>query len=122
MPHLTLEYTDNLLVDVDFGDLFARVHAVLAEAGIRIGNCKSRAVRLDTYRVGDGEPVAFVHADLRLLEGRSPDVKRQIGERVLDILKERYDPQGSEEIQITVETRDISRDAYFKIPAGTLAH
>ncbi len=121
MPHLTLEYTDNLHVDVDFGGLFARIHKVLAEdGGIRIGNCKSRAVQLDSYRVGDGEPVAFVHADLRFLEGRSQDVKTQLGARILEILNEAFGSRASSEVQITVEIRDIARNGYFKIPPGTL--
>ena len=121
MPHLTLEYTDNLQVDADFGNLFERIHTVLAEGGgIRIGNCKSRAVRLDTYRVGGGEPVAFVHADLRFLEGRSSEVKTQLGARILEILNETFGSRESPEVQITVEIRDIARQGYFKIPAGTL--
>lgn len=122
MPHLTLEYTDNLPADIDFDALFARIHTVLAEeGGIRIGNCKSRAVCLGVYRVGSGEPSAFVHADLRFLEGRPSDVKRQLGKRVLEILNEVYGSLDSPEVQITVEIRDIDRDAYFKIPAGTFS-
>jgi len=122
MPHLTLEYTENVQPEVAFDDLFARLHQVLVNVGaIAIGNCKSRARCLDIYYIGDGEPQhAFVHLVIRLIEGRSVELKRQIGRECLEVLEEFFTPSPGLELQTTVEIQDIERTTYLKIPAGTL--
>jgi 5-carboxymethyl-2-hydroxymuconate isomerase len=124
MPHLTLEYTENLAhQEVHFAELFLALHQVLADVGgIRIGNCKSRAVELSDYCVGQGQAEsAFVHLGVRFMEGRPLELKQEIGQQLLGILKEHYALALAERgLQITVEIADIQQGAYFKIPEGTL--
>ena len=123
MPHLTLEYTANIEQPVWFEKLFTDLHQILAEeGGIRPDNLKSRARRLDTYYIANGAAdQALVHLDLRLMAGRSPNWKQQIGRQLLHCLKDYYGPAlASLNLQITVEIQDIDPDAYFKIPDGTL--
>ncbi len=123
MPHTTIEYSGNLGDQFDVADLLARFHGVLTEVGgIDLTNCKSRVVALDTYRIGDGdERYAFVHADVRFLEGRTPGVKRAIGAGTLRVLQEFFRRDAERfDLQLTVELRDIQREAYFKLPEGTL--
>jgi 5-carboxymethyl-2-hydroxymuconate isomerase len=123
MPHLTLEYTAGLRPDIEFEGLFARLHDVLSDvAGIKKGNCKSRAIKLDRYLVGDGTSgEGFVHLDARFLEGRPLELKEEIGLRLLAALKQSYESRVEEgDLQITVEIRDIERATYFKIPTGSL--
>jgi 5-carboxymethyl-2-hydroxymuconate isomerase len=126
MPHLTVEYTRNLQPTLEFADLFGRLHAVLTEVGgIKQENCKSRAAQLNEFFVGDGAADAgFVHLDVRFLEGRSSDVKREIGARMLAILQDWFRGEGLDagSAQFTVEIRDIERAAYFKHPAGSLTY
>jgi 5-carboxymethyl-2-hydroxymuconate isomerase len=117
MPHITLEYTDNIGQPIEFRDLFAELHQVLASiAGISIANCKSRALSLDTYHVGEGKAGnAFVHLEVQLLEGRSAELKREIAERGLEVLKKHFARSLSDRhLQITLEVRDMQRQAYFK--------
>ena len=117
MPHITLEYTDNIDQPIEFHDLFSELHQVLASvAGINITNCKSRARSLDTYHIGEGEAGnAFAHLEVRLLEGRSAELKREIGERGLEVLKKHFARSLSDrDLQITLEVQDIQRQAYFK--------
>jgi 5-carboxymethyl-2-hydroxymuconate isomerase len=123
MPHLTLEYTAGLRPDIEFEGLFARMHDVLSDvAGIKKGNCKSRAIKLDRYLVGDGTSgEGFVHLDVRFLEGRPLELKEEVGLQLLAVLKQGYGSRAQQEdLQITVEIRDIERGAYFKVPAGSL--
>ncbi|MCP5046036.1 MAG: 5-carboxymethyl-2-hydroxymuconate Delta-isomerase [bacterium] len=123
MPQLVLQYTANIQQDVDFKDMFARFHHVLAHTGgIKIGNCKSRAIKLEDYYIAQGGPdEAFVHLDARFMEGRSAELKQKIGQQLLDIMKEVYSPSIKEyNLQITVEINDIACDSYFKFPEGTL--
>ncbi|KPJ92097.1 MAG: hypothetical protein AMS18_08085 [Gemmatimonas sp. SG8_17] len=126
MPHLTVEYTRNIEPTLELSDLFGRLHAVLTEVGgIKQENCKSRAVQLKEFFVGDGAAGAgFVHLDVRFLEGRSSDVKREIGTRMLAILRDCFCGTGldAESAQFTVEIRDIGRATYFKYPTGSLTY
>jgi len=121
MPHLTLEYTSNVSEPEDMREVMLKMHRVLNETGgIRLGNCKSRSRRLDTYAVGDGSlDNAFLHLDVRFMEGRPDEVKRAIGNELLQILMESFPGTGLD-LQITVEIRDIMGNSYFKHPEGTL--
>jgi 5-carboxymethyl-2-hydroxymuconate isomerase len=115
MPHLTLEYTSNLPRQVAGPELFGRLHRILADVGgIEIRNCKSRALGYDAFLVGDaGDEKAYVHLDVRILEGRSADVRREVGRQILQTLREAYDADASS-LQVTVEIRDMPRELYFK--------
>jgi len=121
MPHLKLEYSTNLDSAVASPNLLLDLHRALERvAGITIGNCKSRAVPVPRYVVAAGEPDgAFVHLEVRFLEGRPLDVRRALGEALLERLVEAYgaDRPG---LQITVDITEAPRATYFKHPAGTL--
>jgi 5-carboxymethyl-2-hydroxymuconate isomerase len=90
MPHLTLEYTDNLQFDVQ--PLLARLHAELVATGaVNLKGIKSRAIRHSAYRIADGnEEYAFVHVNLLIREGRPFEVQRDAAQRVMDVLKETF--------------------------------
>ncbi|MBI4751654.1 MAG: 5-carboxymethyl-2-hydroxymuconate Delta-isomerase [Acidobacteria bacterium] len=124
MPHLTLYYTANLPAPTSFQPLLAEFHSILANVGgVKIGNCKSKAIRVEEFFVADGtQDQAFMHLDLRLLEGRSLELKQDIGKHCLTAIKSAFsDLVEHNRVQITVEIRDIERRNYFKIPADSIA-
>ena len=90
MPHLTLEYTDNLEFDVQ--PLLARLHSELVATGaINLKGLKSRTIRHTEYRMADGNPeYAFVHVNLLIREGRPIEVQKDASQRVLNVLKETF--------------------------------
>jgi 5-carboxymethyl-2-hydroxymuconate isomerase len=90
MPHLTLEYTDNL--DFDVQTLLARLHSELVATGaIKLKALKSRTVRHSEYRIADGNPeYAFVSVNLLIREGRPIEVQKDMTQRVLATLKETF--------------------------------
>jgi len=90
MPHLTLEYTDNLNFDIQ--PLLARLHSELVATGaINLKGLKSRAVRLSDYRIADGDPnYAFVHVNLLIREGRPLEIQKEAAQRVMMVLKEAF--------------------------------
>lgn len=123
MPHLTLQYTSNIKQEIDYSELFSKFHEVLNKTGgIKIENCKSRVVKLDNFYISKGEEnSAFVHLEVKFLQGRTDDLKREIGNQLIEILKGYYADSGNElDIQITIEILDINRDIYFKHPPGAL--
>jgi 5-carboxymethyl-2-hydroxymuconate isomerase len=90
MPHLTLEYTDNLTFEIQ--PLLERLHQELVATGaVNLKGIKSRAVRLTDYRIADGNPdYAFVHVGLLIREGRPLEVQQEAARRVMDVLKETF--------------------------------
>jgi 5-carboxymethyl-2-hydroxymuconate isomerase len=117
MPHLTLEYSDNLPEPVDFGALFARLHEALVEIGsFRLADLKSRAVPHPCFRVGAGSPESvFVHLTVAIFAGREPAQQQEIGERLLAILKAAFERAwAGRPCDFTVELREMRREGYFK--------
>ncbi len=72
--------------------------------------------------MAQGEPqLAFVHLDVRFMEGRTLEVKQILGQQMKAALMKWFRVEDElVEIQITVEIRDIERVGYFKYPEGTL--
>ena len=90
MPHLTLEYSDN--IDVDVQPLLARLHEeVVATGAINLKGIKSRAIKHAQYRIADGDPeYAFVHVGLLIREGRPIEIQKEATQRVMKVLKETF--------------------------------
>lgn len=88
MPHLTLEYTDNL--DFDVQSTLARLHTELVATGaINLKGIKIRAIRLCEYRVADGNPdYAFVHVNLLIRQGRPLEIQQQAAKRIMAVLED----------------------------------
>ncbi|MEN8172365.1 MAG: 5-carboxymethyl-2-hydroxymuconate Delta-isomerase [Chloroflexota bacterium] len=123
MPHLTLEYTGNIKQEIDSEAVFSHLHQILATTGgIKIDNCKSRAVRMEDYFIARGGPAkAFVHLEIHFLEGRSEKIKQAIGKESLEVLKAYFASSIEKlDLQINVEITEIRRSAYHKFPSGTL--
>ena len=90
MPHLTLEYSDNL--DFDVQPLLALLHEELVATGaVNLKGIKSRAIRHTDYRIADGDPAyAFVHVSLLIREGRPLEIQQETTRRVMAVLKETF--------------------------------
>ncbi len=88
MPHLTLEYTDNL--DFDVQVLLARLHEELVATGaVNLKGIKSRAICHSDYRIADGNPdYAFVHIGLLIREGRPIALQQDAAQRMMTVLKD----------------------------------
>ncbi len=117
MPHLTLEYTNNLPASVDFGALFARLNATVTEmTSVPIAQVKSRAVTCDVFRVGAGDPEAvFVHLTVSLLEGRDTALQKRLGERLMGHLREAFARAYAERpCDLTIEMHEMRRPTYVK--------
>ena len=115
MPHLTLEYTDNLPA-LDARDVLLELNRTLVESGhFEEADIKSRAIKLDTFVVGtSSDRRAFVHVKLAVLSGRSPETKRALSESLLLALKTFGEPATGGEVQLCVEVLDIDRGSYAK--------
>ena len=98
MPHITVEYTDNLGPEARIADLLARINQVMIaqkdEAGkpaYPIGGIRSRAIALDEYCIADGaDDYAFVHATVKIGAGRSEVVEKRTTDALFAAMQEHF--------------------------------
>ena len=122
MPHLALEYTDNLNFDVQ--SLLARLHEELVATGaVNLKGIKSRAIRHSEYRIADGdEGYAFVHVNLLIREGRPLETQQEVAQRAMAVLEEtfgHYFEQGY--LSLSVDIKEMAEGIALtnhNIPAG----
>ncbi|MGE8319133.1 MAG: 5-carboxymethyl-2-hydroxymuconate Delta-isomerase [Comamonas sp.] len=119
MPHLIVEYTANL-GDFPEAQLLADLNdAVIASGQIAIEHdLKSRCVRSGSFVIGasahQAEPRGFVHAELRLLSGRTPETKRDLSDRIAAVLRQHSPHPAGMLVQLSVDIVDMDRAAYSK--------
>jgi len=108
MPHLTLEYTDNLEFDVQ--PLLARLHdELVATRAVNLKGIKSRAIRHTEYRIADGDRAyAFVHVNLLIREGRPLEIQQDAARRVMAVLQETFGPRfDSGYLSLSVDIKEM---------------
>ena len=94
MPHFTIEYSANLDVLVDMGDLVELVRKAAVETGIfPLGGIRVRAVRCEHFAIADGHAqFGFLDMVLRLGEGRDLATRKKAGEHIFKALSAYLDP------------------------------
>lgn len=116
MPHLTVEYSANLPHYPEAETLAALNAALCAHPDVQDeADVKTRFVVADSFEIGTSPAQrGFVHAQLRLMAGRTPAVKKELSERIATVLRELTPrPQGVM-IQLSVEVVDMDRGSYAK--------
>lgn len=116
MPHLTIEYSDNLSHFPEAQVLKEANAAVCASPEVQNEiDLKSRFVRHSSYAVGTAEGArGFVHAQLRLLSGRTPETKQDLAERIAVVLRRLTPKPEGMLVQLSVELVDMDRPSYIK--------
>ncbi len=121
MPHCILEYSSNINDKINLKKLLHDINTMLIGTGIfNLMDIKSRAVEHDLYVVGDGNPNrAFVALTINIFRGRPDDVKANIAESALQLLKDAFNTTLQEKkCSITVQIGDIHRESYRKSTSG----
>ncbi|WP_175838618.1 5-carboxymethyl-2-hydroxymuconate Delta-isomerase [Burkholderia anthina] len=123
MPHLTLEYSNNL-ADEDSIALLCRKLARSLDAQregeqrvFPLGGIRVRALRCDAFCIADGriEDAAFLHGNLKIGAGRSEAAKQAAGDALFDIIKrhfaDAFDRQG---LALSLEINEFSEAGTWK--------
>lgn len=115
MPHLVIEYSDNL-TQLDSAGVLASANAALQASGLfEEADIKSRAYASAEFLVGlEPAPRGFVAARLAILSGRSLATKQDLSERLLQALRQELHAGAGLAVQVSVEVVDIDRASYAK--------
>ena len=110
MPHLTVEYTDNLTAP-RIPELLSGLNAVLIARGdvYPIGGIRARALKLTEYVVADGQhDDAFVHVTLKIGTGRNEAVKQATGDELFEVLTAHFaDAFASRNLALSLEIGEV---------------
>lgn len=116
MPHLIIEHSSNLGA-VSFDRILPALNRrVTASPAIADESDLKTRVRVnDAFSVGNqAEGRAYVHAELRLLAGRSAEAKQDLAARVAQVLRDELPRPADLQVQLSVDVVDMDRDCYVK--------
>jgi 5-carboxymethyl-2-hydroxymuconate isomerase len=115
MPHLVIEYTENLALP-DPAACLSTVNAALVASGqFEEVDIKSRAYAVAAFRIGAAQAGrAFVAARLSILSGRSVETKQDLSQRVLQALQQHVPSGTGLSTQVSVEVVEMERSTYAK--------
>jgi len=118
MPHIVIEYTANLGAQARIPALLKTVNqTMIAQDGVYpTGGIRSRALRLDQYRMADGAADdAFVHVMLKIGSGRSAAVKKQTCDALFDAIKAHFaDLYEQRYLALSMEVVEFSETGSYK--------
>ena len=116
MPHLIVEYSHNLAGFPEAQALTELNKAVTASTEVADeADLKTRFTVASSFAVGTAdEPRAFVHAQLRLLSGRTTEAKKDLSERIASVLRRLAPRPAGVLVQLSVEIVDMDRGSYAK--------
>jgi 5-carboxymethyl-2-hydroxymuconate isomerase len=113
-----VEYTDNIKEEANLPKLFEEIHKVFIERDtiFPIGGIRSRAIELKEYRVADGaEDDAFVHAVLKIGDGRSDEIKKEVCTALFEVMTEHFSSlMAKRYLALSMELIELSEVGTYK--------
>ncbi|MEM8562473.1 MAG: 5-carboxymethyl-2-hydroxymuconate isomerase [Pseudomonadota bacterium] len=117
MAHFIYEYSANLTPDeLDLSGLMAKMHEQASASGIfPLKGLRSRAIRCDDFRVGDGNPDnAFINLSMKVGRGRDENTRLTVGRQLFEVLLSHFDElQRRRAIAISFEMRELEEHVKF---------
>ncbi len=111
MPHIIIEYSDHLHLDVE--KLTFELHrALCAQPTVVAAAVKTRAIPVKASVVGDGEQQdKMIHIALKLLPGRDDDLRKSMAQALFDTARK---VSIDDRISLSVETVELHAASYTK--------
>lgn len=110
MPHIIIEYSQNIHQEIELPGLINRLHdAAIATGVFPPGGTRTRAVMRTDYRIADGHPDnGFVHLLIRVGHGREEAVLHAAGQAVFDAARAHLGPLFERSpLAISMEIQEI---------------
>lgn len=113
VPNLIMEYAEPVAERVNVPGLLEDLHQTLLLCGLfEPDSVKSRSYPCRTWLVGEqGDLKTFIHIELSMLSGRTPEQKRELARSLIAVLEQHASTINS----LTVDIRDMDRECFIKI-------
>ena len=119
MPHLIMEFSNNLGGTKELDPLLKELHTIVGTAdSVDIETVKSRLCEHGHYYVGaDNSRRAFLHVTLKTLPGRTVEWQRTVGEKMHQAAKKFVASRlPGVNCSTTIEFMELDERTYFKTP------
>lgn len=117
MAHFIYEYSANLPSEqLNLPALMEKMHAAAADSGVfPLAGLRSRAMRCEEFRVGDGNPEnGFINLSMKVGRGRDLDTRMAIGQMLFDLMIEHLQPVfASRGLAVSFEMRELEELVKF---------
>ncbi|MDD9889919.1 MAG: hypothetical protein OXU66_01830 [Gammaproteobacteria bacterium] len=113
MPHQILEISPNIVNLLDVNRLVEALHNCAAEQeALALGGIRTRVYTASHTRIADNAPdYGFIAVYLRIAEGRSEEVRKDMGTKLMDCLCAFVDEHlGNAPIALSYEVQEIKKD------------
>jgi 5-carboxymethyl-2-hydroxymuconate isomerase len=122
VPQVIVEYSNNLVSHKAFepAKLVKAINQVLLESKVfQENDIKTLAHGNDVFAVGgphanDKAEQAFIFCKVYILAGRSAEIKQQLKQATMQVLREQVKPVAGLEIQASADINDMERDLFMK--------
>ena len=124
MPHIITEYSSDIN-STQIESLQSQIQKfmpTIKDGNFALEQCKARNFTFGNYLVGsiNQENSSFIHVSIKILEGRSANIKKQLASGAAkiteDFIKEQKLPKSR--IDISVDIIDMDKEFYQKIRIG----
>lgn len=116
MPHVIVEYTDNIKEEANIGSLLKKINESMIDSNgvFPVGGIRSRAIELKDYCVADGaEDDAFVHVALKIGSGRSEGELTAACDKLFEVVKEHFAGLFEKRyLALSMEVEEFTRPTY----------
>ena len=94
MPHIIIEYSDNLEKKINLEELIEIAHATAVDTEVfPLGGLRVRAARREHYKIADGHPDnGFIHIELKIGPGRDKKTKKSALEKIFSTVEKYLQP------------------------------
>ncbi|WP_226665025.1 5-carboxymethyl-2-hydroxymuconate Delta-isomerase [Microbulbifer aggregans] len=114
MPHLVIEYSQQLEDTLSIANLVTNGQQAMCDTGLFTPSAiKTRALPYRDFVLGDSRESGaggFIHAEVRILEGRTTEQKEALSAAIFTSLCE----AAPEVAEVSVEVRDMDKASYSK--------
>ena len=113
MPHQIVEVSENVEEFIDLKILSQALHrCAVSQEALKIGGVRTRVSKSHLTIIADeSSNYGFIAVYLRIAEGRSSDVRKKMGEELMQCLCETVDKQaGDVPLALSYEIQEIKVD------------
>ena len=118
MPHIIVEHSKGVTKSQSIPDLLRELHNVaVLNPTLPTGGIRTRAHEAEQYLVGDGKLAGeFIYITVRLGQGRSLDVKQEIGASLFKVLTDFTQAylDAGHPLSLGLEIQEIEKDWTWK--------
>lgn len=122
MPHIIIEHSSNFDENkiLTIGKNIQKIMGDMPFANFDIDQCKIRGISFQNYQVGSSKIADFIHISIKILAGRSLEIRQELSQQVFDwVLKYFQDNMNrGNRFDLSVDIIEMNREVYKKITIG----